>query len=149
MGIPATHLEYNLRMHHHLSPRARKRAAKWRLAQLIKLHSGCVDCGYREHAVALQFDHIGDDKKMNVSDMIRSDYSWVTIMQEIGKCEVRCANCHAVMTRDRKSQATLQYREAMLPNRLSSDAMSDSPVEEEDFADEVWISLLASSGSLE
>ena len=90
--------EYNSVMHTHLSPRARRRAAKWRLSQLIKLHSGCVDCGYKEHAVALQFDHIGDDKKMNVSDMIRSDYSWVTILQEIDKCEVRCANCHAVMT---------------------------------------------------
>jgi hypothetical protein len=136
-------------MHFHLSPRARKRAAKWRLAQLIKLHSGCVDCGYNEHAVALQFDHIGDDKKMNVSDMIRSDYSWITIMQEIGKCEVRCANCHSVMTRDRKLQATRQYREGYLQDRQSSDVENDSPATEEDFADEVWTILLASSGSLE
>lgn len=136
-------------MHSHLSPRARRRAAKWRLSQLIKLHSGCVDCGYNDHAVALQFDHIGDDKKMNVSDMIRSDYSWITILQEIGKCEVRCANCHAVMTRDRKLQATRQYREECLQDRLSSDEENGSPAIEEDFADEVWISLLASSGSLE
>lgn len=136
-------------MHSHLSPRARKRAAKWRLSQLIKLNSGCVDCGYREHAVALQFDHIGDNKKMNVSDMIRSDYSWITILEEIAKCEVRCANCHAVMTRDRKSQATRQYREGYSQDRLSSGVGNDSPVEEEDFADEVWISLLASSGSLQ
>ena len=136
-------------MHSHLSARARKRAAKWRLSQLIKLHSGCIDCGYNEHAVALQFDHIGDDKKMNVSDMIRSDYSWITILQEIDKCEVRCANCHAVMTRDRKLEATRQYREEYSQDRQSSDGESDSLVEEEDFADEVWISLLASSGSLE
>lgn len=136
-------------MHKHLSPRARKRAAKWRLAQIIKLHSGCVDCGYKEHAVALQFDHIGDDKKMNVSDMIRSDYSWITILQEIGKCEVRCANCHAVMTRDRKLMESPLYRETPSPDHRSSDAGNDSLLEEEDFADEVWIVLLASSGSLE
>jgi hypothetical protein len=136
-------------MHSHLSPRARRRAAKWRLSQLIKLHSGCVDCGYNDHPQALQFDHIGDDKKMNVSDMIRSDYSWITIMEEIKKCEVRCANCHAVMTAHRKSQATLQYHGKPSPDRQSSDAEYDSPVEEEDFADEVWISLLASSGSLQ
>jgi predicted phosphoribosyltransferase len=79
------------------SPRARKRAAKWRLAQLIKLHRGCKDCGYAAHAVALQFDHRGD-KRMNVSDMIRSDYSWTAIKQEIDKCDVRCANCHSVVS---------------------------------------------------
>ena len=136
-------------IHKHVSPRARRRAAKWRLAALIKLHSGCVDCGYNEHAVALQFDHIGDDKKMNVSDMIRSDYSWITIREEIDKCEVRCANCHAAMTAYRKSQAVLQSHEANLPSRQSSYAIHDSLAEEEDFADEVWISLLASSGSLQ
>lgn len=86
----------------YISKRARKRAAKWRLAQIIKLNNGCIDCGYREHAVALQFDHVQDNKKMNVSNMIRSDYGWSTIKDEIAKCEVRCANCHAVMTRYRK-----------------------------------------------
>lgn len=99
-------------IHNYVSPRARRRAAKWRLAGLIKLHSGCVDCGYNEHAVALQFDHIGDDKKANVSNLIRSDYAWSTILEEIRKCEVRCANCHAVMTAQRKIAHTEPaYRE--------------------------------------
>ena len=84
------------------SPRARKRGAKWRLAQLIKLQRGCVDCGYNEHAIALQFDHIGNNKKNSVSNLIRSDYAWSTIKNEIDKCEVRCANCHAVITSHRK-----------------------------------------------
>jgi predicted Zn-dependent protease len=89
-------------MNNFVSARARKRGAKWRLSQLIKLEQGCIDCGYNEHAVALQFDHVSDDKKMNVSDMIRSDYAWSSIMEEIRKCEVRCANCHSVMTAKRK-----------------------------------------------
>ena len=84
------------------SPRARKRGAKWRLSQWIKLAQGCVDCGYNEHAVALQFDHINDDKKASVSNLIRSDYAWSTILKEIKKCEVRCSNCHAVITSRRK-----------------------------------------------
>ena len=88
------------------SPRARRRAAKWRLAQMIKLHSGCIDCGYSAHAIALQFDHVGNDKKANVSNLIRSDYAWSTILEEIQKCEVRCANCHAVMTAKRKNSHT-------------------------------------------
>lgn len=99
------------------SPRAKKRAAKWRLAQMIKTDRGCVDCGYKEHAVALQFDHINDDKKASVSNLIRSDYAWSTILEEINKCEIRCANCHAVVTARRK----LSYHES-----AASVAHSDS-----------------------
>lgn len=134
-------------MHSHLSPRARKRAAKWRLSQLIKLYSGCVDCGYAEHPQALQFDHIGNDKKMNVSDMIRSDYSWITIKEEIAKCEVRCANCHAVMTAHRKSENL--YLQKPSSDRQLSYAVNDSLEEEACSADEVWQVLLASCGSLQ
>jgi hypothetical protein len=85
-----------------LSARARKRRNNWRLAGMIKIASGCIDCGYAAHAEALQFDHTGDDKKGNVSDLIRSDYSWATIVTEMNKCEVICANCHAVRTSQRK-----------------------------------------------
>lgn len=85
-----------------LSARARKRRTNWRLAGMIKIASGCIDCGYAAHAEALQFDHTSQDKKGNVSDLIRSDYSWATIMAEINKCEIRCANCHAVKTSHRK-----------------------------------------------
>jgi hypothetical protein len=87
------------------SPRARKRAAKWRLVGMIKKHYGCKDCGYSNHAQALQFDHIDNNKKASVSNLIRSDYSWKTILEEINKCEIRCANCHAVMTANRKDES--------------------------------------------
>lgn len=69
---------------------------------MIKTAQGCIDCGYAEHAQALQFDHIADNKKASVSNLIRSDYAWNTILEEIKKCEVRCANCHAVMTASRR-----------------------------------------------
>ena len=101
-------LEFNSHLPAFRSPRARKRGAKWRLAGMIKLAQGCVDCGYNEHAIALQFDHVRGIKKSNVSDLIRRDYSWKTILKEIEKCEVRCSNCHAVMTAHRK----LSYRES-------------------------------------
>ena len=85
-----------------LSARARKRRDNWRLVGMIKMAAGCIDCGYAAHAEALQFDHIDNNKKASVSNLIRSDYSWNTIMTEINKCEVRCANCHAVKTSHRK-----------------------------------------------
>ena len=95
-------LESNRHINAFPSPRARKRGAKWRLSQWIKLAQGCVDCGYNEHAIALQFDHIEDNKKASVSNLIRSDYAWSTILKEIKRCEVRCSNCHAVITSRRK-----------------------------------------------
>lgn len=91
------------------SPRARKRGAKWRLAGMIKQAQGCVDCGYNEYAVALEFDHVRGEKKGSISNLIRSDYAWSTIKAEMEKCVVRCSNCHAVMTARRK----LAYHESV------------------------------------
>jgi hypothetical protein len=86
------------------SARAVKRRNKWHLAGMIKTATGCVDCGYAAHSAALQFDHIDDNKKSNVSDMISSDYGWKTIQEEINKCVIRCANCHAVITAHRRNK---------------------------------------------
>ena len=91
------------------SPRAKKRAAKWRLSGMIKLEQGCADCGYNKSAYALQFDHIFDNKKASVSNLIRSDYGWATILKEINKCEVVCANCHAIRTHARGQHNSQTY----------------------------------------
>lgn len=93
--------EFNTHLPAFPSRRARKRSAKWRLAQIHKLAHGCADCGYNANAYALQFDHVRGDKKQAVSDLIRSDYSWNTIKEEMSKCEVVCANCHAIRTQSR------------------------------------------------
>jgi len=66
----------------------------------IKLSSGCIDCGYNEHAEALDFDHVKGQKKFNVS--IISTRSLESLMEEIAKCEVVCANCHRVRTKQRR-----------------------------------------------
>lgn len=52
----------------------------------------CVDCGEAD-PVVLEFDHVYGEKRMPVSHMLGS-YSWASIMAEVEKCEVRCANCH-------------------------------------------------------
>jgi hypothetical protein len=71
----------------------------------IKLESGCVDCGYNVHAAALQFDHRPDeDKSFDVS----SKQGWTATEQEIAKCDVVCANCHAVRTYTRSHQGVTE-----------------------------------------
>jgi hypothetical protein len=67
----------------------------------IKLASGCVDCGYREHAVALDFDHSLGKKTAGVSALVKSACDWSIVEAEMAKCEVVCANCHRVRTKTR------------------------------------------------
>ncbi len=51
----------------------------------------CVDCGEKD-PIVLEFDHIRD-KKSNISELTK-DASLNKVVEEIAKCEVRCANCH-------------------------------------------------------
>ncbi len=73
------------------------RAHKW--IKQLKLDSGCVDCGYAENPVALQFDHIGDDKEFTIADNLTC--STERLEAEVAKCEVVCANCHHIRTHRR------------------------------------------------
>lgn len=60
----------------------------------------CIDCNTTDHRV-LQFDHLSDKHK-NVSDMIYQGNSIKRIKKEIRKCEIRCANCHSIISQQRR-----------------------------------------------
>lgn len=60
----------------------------------------CIDCGYSKNKIALQFDHVRGEKKDSISRMVSNGYSWESIIDEIQKCEIRCANCHMIRTAD-------------------------------------------------
>jgi uncharacterized CHY-type Zn-finger protein len=60
--------------------------------ELLLRDQFCTDCGAHDLAV-LEFDHRGA-KRGNVSDLVRSAVAWETVLQEIAKCDVVCANCH-------------------------------------------------------
>ena len=53
----------------------------------------CVDCGEGD-PVVLDFDHVRGEKRDEISQMVNKKCSWNTILAEIEKCEIRCANCH-------------------------------------------------------
>lgn len=70
----------------------------------LKVERGCADCGFNRHPAALEFDHLpGTNKRCKVSALMLS--SRQAILDEIAKCEVVCANCHAIRTVDREKVA--------------------------------------------
>jgi predicted HNH restriction endonuclease len=60
----------------------------------------CVDCGNSDIRV-LEFDHVRGKKLINVSHAIKRTWSLKKLSEEIDKCEVRCANCHRIVTKER------------------------------------------------
>ena len=78
--------------------RARREKTEQLLAYFVT--HPCIDCGERDPLV-LEFDHVGDDKSFEVARAM-SDRSWSTILTEIAKCEVVCANCHRRRTYRRR-----------------------------------------------
>lgn len=91
---------------------ARKRN-RTKMLHEIKLTRGCKDCGYRAHAEALEFDHLGN-KEFSIS-WGRTN-NWEKVLLEIAKCDVVCANCHRIRTANRR--ALIQGR-SPLPTELS------------------------------
>ena len=63
----------------------------------VKTLFGCRICGYKKNPAALHFHHKNPaEKTTDVSKLIKR--SWVKLKEEIRKCEVLCANCHAEVT---------------------------------------------------
>ena len=77
--------------------------------------SSCKDCKNKDPRV-LEFDHLGD-KKFNVSRAVSgSTRAWETILREIEKCDIVCANCHRIRTQERgnykRNQAFVAQRKS-------------------------------------
>lgn len=79
--------------------KARRIELKSRLLEFLK-EKECKDCGESD-PVVLDFDHVSGEKRWEVTNMVNSGLSWKTILEEIGKCEIRCANCHRRKTAKR------------------------------------------------
>jgi hypothetical protein len=79
--------------------KAHRRNAAIRVEARTKLYyylqeQGCVDCGEKD-PVVLELDHRdAADKAGSIADLVGLGWSWPRILEEIKKCDVRCANCH-------------------------------------------------------
>ena len=111
--------------------RIRKRRVE--LLRKLKKSMGCVNCGYNKHGAALQFAHIdqmdkhaalakegsrftsgrstayaGMDKfytRISIKDREKNTKYIKELFDEIRKCRILCANCHAIETDTNKQYA--------------------------------------------
>jgi len=76
------------------SQRKYRTAKKYKMWEYL-LKNPCIDCGEKD-PIVLDFDHTNPkEKKGNISSWVASSTrSWETILEEIAKCQIRCANCH-------------------------------------------------------
>lgn len=87
-----------------LAAKVREHRAKIR-AELneIKVRTGCVDCRKKYPYYVLDFDHVGTDKVLNVSALLK-EAGIERVRAEVRKCEVVCSNCHRERTHRRKAK---------------------------------------------
>lgn len=57
----------------------------------------CKECGETDPA-ALEFHHVRGEKVKEVSNILKNGASLTTLLTEIEKCDVLCANCHRKLT---------------------------------------------------
>lgn len=57
----------------------------------------CVDCGLSNPRL-LEFDHVSGEKAFGLATAGSRGYSRETIKAEIAKCDIRCANCHRLVS---------------------------------------------------
>jgi hypothetical protein len=68
-------------------------ATRINLVAYLEQHP-CVDCG-EDDIVVLEFDHRdAESKSFSISNAVHREMAWKKILDEISKCDVRCANCH-------------------------------------------------------
>lgn len=76
----------------------RHRQQRLRLLRRFKQFKGCARCGYNDDYHALDFHHVDGVGDRQAHKRLRNG-SRATVKCELAKCEVLCANCHAIETR--------------------------------------------------
>ena len=113
---PETYKRHNDRDRKYMAARA---AALRDELRDYKMKHGCVDCGYKAHFAAMEFDHRpGTEKLFNVNSKVAADAE--KVWAEVAKCDVVCANCHQIRTHER---LTKSVRPSTLLPQLSKDGL--------------------------
>ena len=91
--------------HRELNDLSRKRCRDRHAEKIFDylLEHPCVDCG-EANPIVSEFDHRNPGEKFyGVADLVAKGRSWDVISQEMKKCDVRCANCHRIITAKKRN----------------------------------------------
>jgi hypothetical protein len=81
----------------------KRRTSKRTLVDEIK-DVPCMDCGQRFPPYCMDFDHRDPAMKVTeVASLTTSGHSVQTVLDEIAKCDIVCANCHRKRTFNRRN----------------------------------------------
>lgn len=88
--------------------RERQQVARGKIRSMIngiKEDAGCRDCG-EKHPACLQFHHKDPTTKLfRINIAVAQKKPLRLIMEEIQKCEILCANCHAKLHWNERNEA--------------------------------------------
>lgn len=76
----------------HAARSARRKLNQTKLVEYLS-DKKCADCPESD-MLTFDFDHVSGTKSYNIAMMCSQGCSWDTILLEIEKCVIRCANCH-------------------------------------------------------
>ena len=90
------------------------------MAWYVNLKAGrpCADCRGEFHPAAMQWDHLPGFEKEAALSLLARRGGRQRVLDEIKKCELVCANCHAIRSHNRRDS----YLRRVL---AESDAVSD------------------------
>jgi uncharacterized Zn finger protein len=109
----------------------------------IRKQLRCADCG-EQHPAALHFHHLhSEDKLFSLGDAVQKGYSLNKIKEEINKCIILCANCHAI--RHYNMRTKKQTSSGLVGEFEKLNTFFDISLEEED----VYKKWFGDSGDIE
>ncbi len=86
-----------------------RKAAKEYIGNYLSTHP-CIDCAESDILV-LEFDHRDRKSKGGfVGVMVNNNATLKKVIEEISKCDVRCANCHRRKTEKENNSWKLNYK---------------------------------------
>jgi hypothetical protein len=84
----------------------------------------CMDCGGLFHPAAMTFDHRPGTTKVNdLASLARSGCTGL-FDEELSKCDLVCANCHAIRTFLRREQAQADRGQPLAPSIAETSAVA-------------------------
>lgn len=96
---------YDSNKQYYADKAARARIVLREFVRELKHMKPCTDCGLPYPFYVMHWDHLRD-KVDQIDRIIQKTGSKRRVLEEIAKCELVCANCHAARTWNRMQEAS-------------------------------------------